>query len=274
MATTVISYIVFDNTSRSPLGQVKMAGVTSESYGVPNRRVLGFYALVYVTGGKGYFRDDNGFACELQPGDALILFPEIGHSYGPLKNEFWDETWVVFEGEVFDLWQKGGLLKPEQPLHHLEPVEHWHKRITSAVWTQPKSGANFALERVCRFQQLLADIFLQEHQLEDEKTAWFSQATALLETSVETSPHFADLAASLDMSYESFRKRFTKEAGMSPGQYFIQQRMKRACELLVAQKVTIKEVSLELGFFDEFHFSKQFKKVMGMTPKEFCRLFR
>jgi AraC-like DNA-binding protein len=274
MARNIVSYLVFDNTSRSPLGQIKMAGISSKSPGVPNRRVLGFYALVYVTGGKGYFRDDNGFSCGLQSGDLFVVFPDIGHSYGPLKNESWDEIWVVFEGEVFDLWRREGLFSFEKPLHHLEPVEHWRKRITSAVWTQPKSGASFALERVCRFQQLLADIFLQEHQLEDEKTAWFSQATALLETSVDTSPHFADLAERLDMSYESFRKRFTKEAGMSPGQYFIQQRMKRACELLVAQKVTIKEVSLELGFFDEFHFSKQFKKVMGMTPKEFCRLFR
>jgi AraC-like DNA-binding protein len=274
MAAKNVSYIVFDNTSRSPLGQVKMAGINSNSPGVPTRRVFGFYALVYVTSGKGYFRDDNGFASQLQPGDLLILFPEIGHSYGPLEHECWDETFVVFEGEVFDLWRRQGLLEPEQPLHHLGPVEHWHKRITSAVWTHPKSGPHFALERLCRFQQLLADILLQEHQLSDEKTAWFSQATALLETRVDTPPQYAELAANLDMSYESFRKRFTKEAGMSPGQYFIQVRMKRACELLVSRDVTIKEASIELGFFDEFHFSKQFKKVMGMTPTDFCRLFR
>lgn len=251
-----------------------MAGINSDSQGVPSRRVFGFYALVYVTKGRGYFRDDSGFSCKLQPGDLFFVFPDIGHVYGPLDGEQWDETFVVFEGEVFDLWRRQGLLDPEQPLHHLAPVEHWHKRIISAVWTHPKSGAGFALERACRFQQLLADILLQEHQLGSEKTAWFSQATTLLETNVDTPPQYAELAASLDMSYESFRKRFTKEAGMSPGQYFIQLRMKRACELLISQNVTIKEVSLELGFFDEFHFSKQFKKVIGMTPTDFCKLFR
>lgn len=75
------------------------------------------------------------------------------------------------------------------------------------------------------------------------------------------------------MTYEGFRKRFAREAGTSPGKYLARLRTQRACELLVSDQRTVKEVACTLGFFDEFHFSKQFKKAIGVTPGEFRRLF-
>lgn len=61
---------------------------------------------------------------------------------------------------------------------------------------------------------------------------------------------------------------------MSPGRYLAQRRMQCACDLLVRRPVSVREVGQELGFFDEFHFAKQFKKAVGMTPTAFRKLFR
>lgn len=273
MKTEVASHIVFNNDLKSPLGQIMMAGELHGAKGVPQHRRFGYYALVYVTGGYGYFSDDTGFSCSLKPGDLLVVFPELGHTYGPAPGRYWDETFIVFEGDVFDLWRAEGLLKPEQPRYHLEPIDYWHKRITSAVWSYTKPGHHAALTRLCRFQQLLADILVQR-QPADSEGDWLERASKLLQANVAEPVDYPALTAELNMSYENFRKRFAKEAGVSPGRYVIQQRMQLACEMFVRGSVTAKEVSQELGFFDEFHFSKQFKKTVGMTPSEFCKLFR
>lgn len=276
MNPEVTSHIVFGNDSRSPLGQIKMAGVLRNDKGTPERRVFGYYAVVYVTKGQGRFRDDSGFSCPLVPGDLLVLFPEIGHSYGPPGDNYWNETFVVFEGKIFDLWRAQGLLQPQRPLYHLEPIDYWHKRITSTVWMHTKPGRDAALARLCRFQQLLADIFVQDGQLsnDEDEDDWLKRALELLRADLTEPVDYPTLTASLNMSYENFRRRFARQAGVSPGKYRIQQRMQLACEMLVHKSVTVKQVSQELGFFDEFHFSKQFKKIIGMTPSKFYKLFR
>ena len=273
MAAEHDKYIIFDAASSSPLGQVKLAGILKQSRGVVTPRVFGFYALVYVTGGRGYFRDEMGYTRSVSPGDLLFIFPEISHIYGPTGDEPWSETFIVFEGSVFDMWRQQGLLEPKTPFCHLEPVEHWHQRIIAAVWADPQPGTGFALARLCRVQQLLADVTAYQQRISSIKTSWLAEATELLQEYIDAPPNYAELAKTSGMTYEGFRKRFAREAGIAPGKYVTQMRMEQACERLVGSQATIKDVARDLGFFDEFHFSKQFKKTIGMTPKEFRRFF-
>jgi AraC-like DNA-binding protein len=75
-------------------------------------------------------------------------------------------------------------------------------------------------------------------------------------------------ARALNISYESFRKKFAQLSGTSPNQYRLSRLMDRACELVYEGKLSNKEVADKLGFCDEFHFSRQFKRVTGFSPGE------
>ncbi|GAB4446392.1 MAG: hypothetical protein Kow0031_29050 [Anaerolineae bacterium] len=274
----VISHITFNDGIGSALGQIIVAGIVRDSPGLaPQKpsRVLQHYGLVYVNDGGGHFTDSLGFSHRLQPGDLLLLFPQVGHTYGPGPDDFWSEIFIIFEGSVFDLWLEKGLLNPQRPLIHLEPVDYWFNRFKETVWAVPQPGAEFALVRLCRLQQLLADIlvYAQQQGIDQDDHEWLSLAKARLKANLHTRPDFEEIAASLGMSYDGFRKRFTKGAGVSPARFHTLRRMDRACELLLNQSLTLKEIALQLGFVDEYHLSRRFKQVVGVSPTGFRSLF-
>src|SRR5690242_20594723 len=84
----------------TPLGRIMVSGILINSAGTSRHpmRVFGSYALVYLLEGSGLYQDGNGYARKVRPGDVLILFPEIPHSYGPGAGEYWNEFYTVFDG--------------------------------------------------------------------------------------------------------------------------------------------------------------------------------
>lgn len=275
----VISHITFNDGIGCALGQVIVAGIVRDSPGLaPPKpsRVLNHYGLVYITDGGGHFTDASGFRHQIIPGDLLFLFPQVGHTYGPGPTDFWNEIFVIFEGPLFDLWRDKELISAQRPVLHLEPIDYWFNRFKETIWAVPQSGSEYALVRLARLQQLLADILVyeQQHGLSQIDHEWLSQAKTLIKSRLHTKPDYEQIAAALGMSYDGFRKRFSKEAGVSPARYHTLRRIDRACELLLKDPLTpLKEIALQLGFVDEYHLSKRFKQVIGVSPTGFRSLF-
>lgn len=64
-------------------------------------------------------------------------------------------------------------------------------------------------------------------------------------------------------------KLFRKEAGISLSEYIQNERMSLAKRLLLQNKLSISQIATETGYPSFAHFSKQFKKFVGMTPNEY-----
>lgn len=60
-----------------------------------------------------------------------------------------------------------------------------------------------------------------------------------------------------------------KETGTSFNEYVLKLRMIKAQSLLTITNQSIKEISIDVGFKDPEHFSKRFKKVVGVTPTDY-----
>lgn len=68
-------------------------------------------------------------------------------------------------------------------------------------------------------------------------------------------------------------RQFKKEIGLTPHQFQIQCRIRKAQKMLLGDK-TIAEVALETGFCDQSHFVKCFKKIVGMPPAAYKKVVR
>lgn len=62
---------------------------------------------------------------------------------------------------------------------------------------------------------------------------------------------------------------FKRSMGVSPYQYLLQQRIERAKKLLLQKSPNIADIALAVGFANQSHFTRQFKQVVGVTPKRF-----
>jgi|GEM_PF-2365576 len=67
---------------------------------------------------------------------------------------------------------------------------------------------------------------------------------------------------------------FRVHYGVSIKDYMNRKRMAYACELLTGTELKISEVSERLGFADEKHFSKAFKKTIGQRPSQYRQQFQ
>ena len=81
----------------------------------------------------------------------------------------------------------------------------------------------------------------------------------------------AEMAAISRMPMETFRKRFVAEVGMPPLSYVLHCKMERAKELLRDQNCTVRQAGTEVGMQDPYHFSKQFKHIVGISPSAFIK---
>jgi YesN/AraC family two-component response regulator len=72
------------------------------------------------------------------------------------------------------------------------------------------------------------------------------------------------------LSKSRLNQIFKKSTGFSVVEYIIACRIKRAC-ILLKSNMPIQEISSATGFGDPTHFSRTFKKRLGITPSEFHR---
>ncbi|HZC35133.1 MAG TPA: AraC family transcriptional regulator [Chthoniobacterales bacterium] len=83
-------------------------------------------------------------------------------------------------------------------------------------------------------------------------------------------PTVEQMAAVAHVSPSHFARQFRAATGLPPHQYVIARRVERAQHLLRAcDELSLTEVSFRVGFTDQSHFSLHFKRIVGVTPRQF-----
>ena len=80
-----------------------------------------------------------------------------------------------------------------------------------------------------------------------------------------------EVAEALGVGYSWLRRTFKRATGTSPTQYKNRLLMSRAKELLVVEQQAVTEIAYTLGFENVGQFSTAFRKMEGVTPRQFRR---
>ena len=118
--------------------------------------------------------------------------------------------------------------------------------------------------------QFLSEVALGEGNVQKQNDDWLSRAKGLLSYDLKGNIDLERVAKDLGSSYEAFRKRFQSHANQSPMRFRNERKVEAAKQMIrYSPQVSNREVAEALGFSDEFHFSKRFRQIAGVTPNEF-----
>jgi AraC family transcriptional regulator len=95
------------------------------------------------------------------------------------------------------------------------------------------------------------------------------RAVEYIKDQLDTDLTVSGIAQAVYMSPYHFMRLFKESTGQSPHQYVIEARVRKATELMTTGKLTISEAAHHVGFVDQSHLTRHFKRVFGMPPKTF-----
>lgn len=104
---------------------------------------------------------------------------------------------------------------------------------------------------------------------EDGKTNYIARAIQYIQNHYKEDLGIKEVADFLYLSEGYLSKLFRNETGYTFVDYLTNYRMKKACKLLTVPTVKIHEIAEQVGYKDQRYFSLLFKRITGMTPKEF-----
>ena len=105
----------------------------------------------------------------------------------------------------------------------------------------------------------------------DDKKHLTDKIAKVVEANLNVGLPLNTIAEECGMSYASLRKIFPKLFGCSMEQYRIAMRINKAKSMIINNNMTIKEIAEELGYYDSYAFSSQFKHQVGLSPQKFAR---
>lgn len=239
-------------------------------------RVLSEYGILYVTSGRGQFDSHETGLVGLQAGDAVILLPGIWHRYRPLKTTGWRTYWVHFTGETADRLRAAGAMAADRAVVRLsldDAVLQGFAAVLDALRTE---SAGFAQVAAARTLEILARLrgSLGAERARPRLQEIVRRTRLALEENPGSPPDVAGLLAEFDVSRTHFFRVFREQTGQSPYQYHLQLLIRRAGSMLRDSELSVKQISLALGFRNPYHFSKLFKKKSGLSPSDYRRQWR
>jgi transcriptional regulator GlxA family with amidase domain len=87
-----------------------------------------------------------------------------------------------------------------------------------------------------------------------------------IEAHLEENVSIQVLADIAGLSLAHFARAFKRSEGLTPHDYLMQCRVRRAQDLLARTEMPLSEIALASGFADQSHFARRFKEHVGVTP--------
>jgi AraC-like DNA-binding protein len=97
------------------------------------------------------------------------------------------------------------------------------------------------------------------------------EAALWIDSHAHESIDLATVASQVDLSPFHFLRIFRRVVGVSPHQYLVRARLRRAARLLASDSRPITELALDVGFADLSNFVRTFHRAAGVSPREFRR---
>lgn len=214
------------------------------------------------------YRCSGGVAFIAKPG-SLFSIP-LGADYSFSSKGYYRKLVIEIQGSFLPLFSEA--LNLWHPFHAMAASSSAMEATMRELGALIKAGREEDLPLVLsKTYGFLVKLSFEAKDLPLGEMRLLSKAQAKLDDECGKTLSIAELATELGVSQSMLYKLFRRRLGISPVKYRIQRKMDRAKRLLSHTPLSIKEVSLRLGYSNQLYFSCDFKRICGISPKGFRR---
>lgn len=232
-------------------------------YRTPNR-YFEYYSISYLVEGDGKFWYPPDHELPVKPGQCVIVSPEFINRYGGDKDKYLEDS-ICFAGPVADMMSRSGVIRngifEMGKGRRLLPI----MKLAADPAVDSQLNANFALQR------LLFDIYNENKARRQKESPMVDRLIETMKEQIHRWWTVEEMSDFCGISGNQFRRVFEKQTGILPKIYLDRLKLQKAAEMLTASELSIAAIASELGYVDQYHFSRRFKAVMGFSPKRYRR---
>ncbi len=231
----------------------------ADSFDFCRKRYFEFFSLSHMYDGAGKLWLAPDTEIEISPGDCVLICPDTVNRYGGYRGKPYVEDALRFSGPVADMLMKSGIISsgicPLGRIRRLLPII----RLAADPAVDSQISANIEL------QKLLVDLYLGKRMASAEHPQ-FEKLLDEIRAHLNKWWTVGEMAELCNMSDDQMRRLFIASTGMRPKIYVDRLKLRRAAEMLTGSDMKISEIAETLGYLDPYHFSRRFKKIMGISP--------
>jgi len=233
------------------------------------RAIFQHWAIVLITGGQGSYQVDGGERQQVQAGSWFCLYPGAEFVYGPELGEYWDEYYFTVKGERVGEWLRDWFF-PNGQVHRMRNDELLLQRMENML-RLIDSGTPDNLDRaVLQLESFLYELVSGENEKSEGARERLAQAIVEdLQSLLHLPPTAEGIAARHHISVSTLRRIVQEYTGYPFNEFVHRLRTAEARNILVNTDMSVKEIGERLGYKDMFYFSRVFKRITGVSPREY-----
>jgi AraC-type DNA-binding domain-containing proteins len=232
------------------------------------------YLLIIVKTRAHFTIGNRGFS--VNPDSVIIIDRNTPYQYHNPEGEYAND-WIHFDCTDDITFRNSGIVFNE--FFHIANAVKFTLYIRQILWENSYTQGKYKNINVDLLVNVLINNLILAYKSNDDAHRYSPYLAKLqdLRLSIQTAPHekysVKELSANMGISVSYFQHLYTKSFGISFQNDLIKMRIENARYLISTSDLTIEEISILCGYASEIHFYRQFRKIMGITPNEYRKLF-
>jgi AraC-like DNA-binding protein len=229
------------------------------------------HEFILCLSGRGWLRV-AGKKHDVGPGSLVWVNCHHPHAYGAVTREPWELYWLRVEGRPLDRISELLQIRSQPVFEKVDAkavaleFERAFERMTGQ---RPSDGALTSVA-VAAIIGILFDARLSEPgTIQPELPLAVQKAVERMRLYFHMPTRVVELAQLSGMSESHFSRQFKAALGTSPIDWLRRERIHQAKRRLIESDDPVKEIARQVGYHDQFFFSKDFKKMTKLTPTQF-----
>ncbi|MBY0217074.1 AraC family transcriptional regulator [Paenibacillus illinoisensis] len=230
------------------------------------------YILVMVTGGEALLTLDHRsvniraqgvYSCVPESTFGLASFGEEGAEVTLVRFDLYEE--VTDDTSSLRLIKETPLFRSGRELAVAPTLQlAFHCEEMNNLWHSGKAMDRF--HAYLEFQQILVHVTEAHTSLKEDSQMLIQRTKEYIDEHSNENLTVELLAGMAGLSPKYYVDLFKRRYGMSTTDYISGLRINRAKQFMASTDLRLRDIAHQVGYQDEFYFSRKFKKIVGVSP--------